>query len=102
MLLRGLDGSGQLGHVAGPVGVDAVQGAGPDQGFQHPPVSLAQVDASAEVVQVAVGAVAAAFFQEVLDGRFAHALDGPETVLNGAVVPGSEAELGPVDVGRQD
>ena len=63
----------QIGHQLGPIGrgLQAIEGAGVNQGLQGPAVELLAGDAIAEFGQAAEGPIGAARLQQLADGTFA-------------------------------
>ena len=101
MLIRRLQRIGQLGHVSGAVGVEAIKGTRPDQRLQHPTIGLAGVNTATEIEQILELTAPTPLFQNLVDRILAHALDGPQAVTDGAVIHGREAEFRAIDIGRQ-
>ena len=100
MLFRQPDRQGQMLHQGGAVGAELVQGAGTNQGLQDPPVHLLQVDAAAEVPEIAEGSLRLAGLPQGEDGALPDPLDGAQAIDEGAVVGDGELPLGGVHRGR--
>ena len=101
-LLGAFDGDTRRGEQTGAVVVDAVEGAGTDQRLQHAPVDDALVHAPAELEQPPEGPALPARVDDRLDGRFAGALDGAQSIADRGLPDRHEAVVRSVDVGRQD
>ena len=99
VLFCSFQGIAEFGQMPGTVRIQTVQRTGADQGLDHPPVELAPADPAAEVGQAGEGAFTAPFIDQIRDGTLADPLDGTQTVLDGTIVQGREAELGLIDVG---
>jgi hypothetical protein len=99
VLFRQPDCQRQMLHQGGAVGAEFVQSAGADQGLQDPPVHLLQVDATAEVPEVAEAPPRLASLLEREDGALPYPLDGAQAIDKGAVVGDGELPLGGIHRG---
>ena len=85
MLLGSLEGIGQLRQVLGAIWVKTIQSAPTNHRFKHPAIGLAGVDSATQILEVAKGAAAFPLIENFTDGTLAHALDGPQSVLNAVI-----------------
>ena len=98
--LRGRQHDVDRRHGARALALDAIEGAGGREAFEHALVDGARIDAAGEIGEIGEGMVAARRHDR-LDRLAADALEGRERVVDGVAVD-VELDAGAVDRGRLD
>src|SRR5580658_10944772 len=98
VLVAKLHGGAQALHERRAVLAQAVEAPGSQQGFQHAPVDLLQVQAPAQILEAAIRAAGLALRDQRLDGPRAYAAYRPEPVAHAACVAGDKLVVGTVDI----